>query len=60
MFELKNATLTLDDHTVFSDLNLSIAEGEIVSILGPGGCGKTSLLRVCCGLEQLNQGERML
>lgn len=60
MFELKNATLTLDDHTVFSDLNLSIAEGEIVSILGPSGCGKTSLLRVCCGLEQLNQGERML
>jgi ABC-type Fe3+/spermidine/putrescine transport system ATPase subunit len=60
MFELKNATLTLEEHTVFSGLNLSVTEGEIVSILGPSGCGKTSLLRVCCGLERLEVGERVL
>ena len=37
--------------TAVHSLNLSIAEGEFVSLLGPSGCGKTTTLRMLAGLE---------
>jgi len=33
-----------------TEINLSIAEGEIVSLLGPNGSGKTTLLKIIMGL----------
>lgn len=44
-------------HVAVNKLDLSIAQGEIVSILGPSGCGKTTLLRCVAGLEGINDGE---
>jgi len=40
-----------DNKVVFSELKLSMKEGEIISIFGPSGCGKTTLLRMIAGLE---------
>ncbi len=37
---------------VLDDLQLSVAEGDFVSVLGPSGCGKTTALRVVAGLER--------
>ncbi len=37
--------------TALKDLELSIADGEFVCILGKTGCGKTTLLRIIAGLE---------
>ena len=42
---------------VFSDLSLTVADGEIVCLLGPSGCGKTTLLRLAAGLEKLQKGK---
>ena len=39
-----------------SDLDLHVAEAEIVSVLGPSGSGKTTLLRLIAGLEQVTTG----
>ncbi len=43
-------------HEVFSDLNLSVKQGEVISIIGPSGSGKTTLIRSLNGLEALDQG----
>ncbi len=38
------------------DLNLSVAQGELVALLGPSGSGKTTLLRIIAGLEFPDRG----
>lgn len=42
---------------LFSDLNLSLRSGQILHVEGPNGSGKTSLLRILCGLSVPAQGE---
>jgi len=43
-------------HRVLDGIDLSVAEGEIVVLLGPSGSGKSTLLRCLNGLEQLTDG----
>ena len=38
------------------DLNLTVADGELVVLLGPSGCGKTTTLRLIAGLEEPSAG----
>jgi iron complex transport system ATP-binding protein len=42
--------------TVFRDINLDIAHGEIVTLLGPNGCGKSTLIKLMLGLYRPGQG----
>ena len=44
------------DVDVVSDVDLHIAEGELVVLLGPSGCGKTTTLRMIAGLVQPTSG----
>ncbi len=44
-------------HQVFSGLNLSIQQGEFVTILGETGCGKSTLLRLLLGSERPCSGQ---
>ena len=46
-----------DNFTAVGGLDLSIEEGEFVSLLGPSGCGKTTTLRMLAGLEFPSSGE---
>ncbi|MBN1853658.1 MAG: sn-glycerol-3-phosphate ABC transporter ATP-binding protein UgpC [Pirellulales bacterium] len=39
------------------DLNLDIADGELVVLVGPSGCGKSTTLRLIAGLEEATSGE---
>lgn len=45
------------DTNVVDDLNLSLREGEFVSLLGPSGCGKTTTLRMVAGFITPTRGE---
>jgi NitT/TauT family transport system ATP-binding protein len=42
---------------VLSNIGLTIADGEFISIVGPSGCGKTTFLRIVAGLESASAGE---
>jgi putative spermidine/putrescine transport system ATP-binding protein len=41
---------------VFDGIDLTVAEGELVTLLGPSGCGKSTLLRCIAGLETPDGG----
>jgi multiple sugar transport system ATP-binding protein len=38
------------------DLDMEVADGELVVFVGPSGCGKTSALRMIAGLEDISEG----
>ncbi|GIG28567.1 metal ABC transporter ATP-binding protein [Cellulomonas marina] len=53
---LRGAALAYGDRTAWSGLDLEVARGEFVTVLGPNGSGKTSLLRAVLGLQPLTGG----
>lgn len=46
-----------NDRVLFSGLNIEVCEGEALQVHGPNGSGKTSLLRILCGLALPAAGE---
>ena len=48
-FCLTNVTLRAGDRVLFHDLSLSVAPGQVVTVMGPSGVGKSSLLAFACG-----------
>jgi len=54
----KNVSKTYPAGTVaVDDLNLEIADGELMVFVGPSGCGKTTALRMVAGLEEITSGD---
>ena len=56
MLALTDITINYEGRTILDSACLSVARGEIVSLVGPSGSGKTTLLRVIAGLEYPSQG----
>lgn len=55
--KVKNLYKSFGENNIFNDLNLDIKKGEIVSIIGPSGKGKSTFLRCLIGLEGIDSGE---
>ena len=56
MIQLKNIYKSYGNLTVLSDVNLSIGENEIITIVGPSGAGKTTLLQIIGTLDRPDSG----
>ncbi|MGY3781106.1 amino acid ABC transporter ATP-binding protein [Streptococcus gallolyticus] len=57
MLELKNISKQFGQKKIFDHFNLTIEDGKILSLVGPSGGGKTTLLRMLAGLEKIDSGE---
>ena len=56
----ENLSKNFDKYNVIHNLDFQLYSGQILSILGSSGCGKTTLLRLISGLEELDRGEIFL
>ncbi|MFO1363944.1 MAG: cytochrome c biogenesis heme-transporting ATPase CcmA [Burkholderiales bacterium] len=57
MLEARDLECTRGERVLFSALALRVEPGTLLRVAGPNGTGKTSLLRMLCGLLQPTQGE---
>ncbi len=55
--ELRNVTKRFGSNTVIDNINLTIPQGQMVTLLGPSGCGKITILRLVAGLEKPSEGQ---
>lgn len=57
MLQVDHVSFAYDELSVLEDINLKIAKGEHVSIIGESGCGKSTLLKIIYGLLHVKHGE---
>jgi iron complex transport system ATP-binding protein len=60
LIEMKNAAFSFGRIPVFRQVNLKIARGEVFCLLGPNGCGKTTLIDCMLGIHTLDKGRLCL
>lgn len=56
MLEIKNLTLGYSRHPIVHHLNLSVADGEMLAVIGPNGGGKSTLLNGIMGILKPLEG----
>ena len=55
--ELKNLTVEFSGFRAVNEVNMTIEKGELRTLIGPNGVGKTTLLKSIIGLLQDNTGD---
>ena len=56
LIELRDVVFSYAGHTVVDGVSLQVDRGELVALLGPNGCGKTTIMRLINGLELADAG----
>ena len=60
IFEVKDVSKSYDGRPILKKLSLKVYPGECVGVLGPNGCGKTTLFSMCIGEENVESGKIFL
>jgi ABC-2 type transport system ATP-binding protein len=57
VIDVRGMTKRFGDHTVVNGIDLQVRQGEVYGFLGPNGSGKTTFIRMLCGLLEADAGE---
>lgn len=57
VIEIRNLTKSFGSHVALRDVDLTVAEGEFLTLVGPNGAGKTTLIRILATLSRPTAGE---
>jgi len=60
IFEVQNVSKSFDGRPILKKLSLKVYPGECVGVLGPNGCGKTTLFSMCIGEQNVEAGKIFL
>ena len=60
MLEVKHISKAYKDNVILEDINFTIKKGEVISIVGNSGCGKSTILKCLNRLENISSGEILL
>lgn len=60
VLKITNLHKSYGSHAVLEGINFEIPRGQIVGLLGPNGCGKSTLMKLICGLTPSNNGEILI
>ncbi len=60
MLEVKKLAKSFGNRQILQNMNFSLKDGEILTVVGPSGAGKTTLLRIVAGLETADVGSMNL
>ncbi|MDB6245317.1 amino acid ABC transporter ATP-binding protein [Lactobacillus amylovorus] len=60
MLEVKNLYKKFNNRPILKDISFTLKDGEIMTIVGPSGAGKITLLRIIAGLETKDSGEILI
>lgn len=60
MLEFKHIDVSVNKTPILSDISIAFDEGKITTIIGPNGCGKTTLLQTLNALSTVTAGEIIL
>ena len=60
MLEVKHISKAYKDNVILEDINFTIKKGEVISIVGNSGCGKSTILKCLNRIENISSGEILL
>ena len=58
--KVRNLTKYYDKHLVLNDISFDLPKGKIIGLLGPNGCGKTTLIKILAGIIHDYQGSVLI
>jgi iron complex transport system ATP-binding protein len=58
--QVNNASFSYGSKKIFNNISFNVQKGEVFCVLGPNGCGKTTLLDCVLGILKLNEGNVLI